>query len=122
VRIVAATRAPARVGLPEIAKYLTYGASPRATISLIEGARALALMRGRRYALPEDVDDLVHDVLRHRLVLSYEALAEGKSADAIVDAIVARVPRPEAADPASMPGVAAPAQASDPAAGATQAG
>ena len=122
VRIVAATRAPARVGLPEIAKYLTYGASPRATISLIEGARALALMRGRRYALPEDVDDLVHDVLRHRLVLSYEALAEGKSADAIVDAIVARVPRPEAADPASMPGVAAPVQASDPAAGATQAG
>ena len=122
VRIVAATRAPGRVGLPELAKYLTYGASPRATISLIEGARALALMRGRRYALPEDVDDLVHDVLRHRLVLSYEALAEGKSADAIVDAIVARVPRPEAADPARMSGVDGPTQASDPAAGATQAG
>ena len=116
VRIVAATRAPARAGLPELAKYLSYGASPRATISLIEGARALALMRGRRYALTEDIADLVHDALRHRLVLSYEALAEGKSADALIDAIVARVPGPEnvahsqeaaaAAAPSSTPAAA----------------
>jgi len=95
VRLVGASREPARVGLPELQKYLTYGASPRATIGMIEGARALAMMRGRRYALPEDVADLVHDVMRHRLVLSYEALAEGRSADDLVDAIMARVPRPE---------------------------
>ena len=61
------------------ASYITYGASPRATIHLIEGARALAFLRGRDYVLPEDVTDLVPDVLRHRLVLSYEALAEGMS-------------------------------------------
>ena len=110
VRIVAATRAPAGVGLPDLGRYLTYGASPRATISLIEGARALALMRGRRYALVEDVADLVHDVLRHRLVLSYEALAEGKGPEALIDAIVARVPRPEAVAEGE-PGAAAQAAA-----------
>jgi MoxR-like ATPase len=59
-----------------MAKYLTYGASPRATIGMIEGAGA-GLLRGRRYVLPEDITDLVPDVMRHRLVLSYEALAEG---------------------------------------------
>ena len=110
VRIVAATRAPAGVGLPDLGRYLTYGASPRATISLIEGARVLALMRGRRYALVEDVADLVHDVLRHRLVLSYEALAEGKGPEALIDAIVARVPRPEAVAEGE-PGAAAQAAA-----------
>ena len=65
-----------------MAKYLTYGASPRATIGMIEGARALAMLRGRRYVLPEDMTDLVPDVMRHRLVLSYEALAEGLTPDA----------------------------------------
>ena len=109
VRIVAATRTPAAFGMPELGKYLTYGASPRATISLIEGARALALMRGRRYALVEDLADLVHDVLRHRLVLSYEALAEGKGPEALIDAILARVPGPEAVAGAVAPGEAAPA-------------
>ena len=95
VRLVSATRDPRRYELPELARFLTYGASPRATIGLVEGARALALLRGRRYALPEDVSDLVHDVLRHRLVLSYEALAEGRSADQLIDAVMARVPAPE---------------------------
>ena len=114
VRIVAATRTPARAGLPELAKYLTYGASPRATISLIEGARALALMRGRRYALTEDITDLVHDVLRHRLVLSYEALAEGVGADGLIDTILARVPGPESV---AQSEAAAEAAASQPAAG-----
>jgi MoxR-like ATPase len=71
VKLVAATREPVRAGLKDLTRYLSYGASPRATISLIEGARALALLRGRSYALPEDVGDLVPDVLRHRLVLSY---------------------------------------------------
>jgi MoxR-like ATPase len=73
---------------------ITFGASPRATIGLIEGARALAMMRGRTYALPEDMSDLVPDVLRHRLVLSYEALSEGMSADQIVLRIMAQVPPP----------------------------
>jgi MoxR-like ATPase len=77
VKLVSATRGPKAYGLAELAKYLTYGASPRATIGMIEGAKALALLRGRRYVLPEDITDLVPDVLRHRLVLSYEALAEG---------------------------------------------
>ena len=95
VKLVAATRDPARFDLPELARYLTYGASPRATIHMIEGARALALLRGRGYALPEDVIDLVPDVLRHRLVLSYEALAESQSADDIVQRILRKLPVPD---------------------------
>ena len=72
--------APARALRPEgLGRYITFGASPRATISLIEGARALAFLRGRDYVLPEDVTDLVPDVLRHRLVLSYEALSDGQT-------------------------------------------
>jgi MoxR-like ATPase len=95
VKLVGATRQPAKYELPDLTRLLTYGASPRATISLIEGARALAMLRGRRYALPEDVSDLVPDVMRHRLVLSYEALAEGRSADDVIAAIMAKVPQPE---------------------------
>jgi MoxR-like ATPase len=95
VKLVSATRQPAKYELPDLARLLTYGASPRATISVIEGARALAMLRGRRYALPEDVADLVPDVMRHRLVLSYEALAEGRDADSVVAAIMAKVPMPE---------------------------
>ena len=94
VRLVAATRRPADAGVPELAPMITYGASPRATIGLIEGARALALMRGRGYALPDDLSDLAPDVLRHRLVLSYPALSEGLSADQVVTRIMARVPAP----------------------------
>jgi len=95
VRLVTATREPARHGLPDLAKYITFGASPRATIGLIEGARAMAMLRARNYALPEDVIDLVPDVLRHRLVLSYEALADGSSADQIVAQIVQKLPKPD---------------------------
>jgi MoxR-like ATPase len=73
---------------------LSFGASPRASIGLIEGARALALMRGRDYALPEDVADLVPDVLRHRLVLPYTALAEGKTPDAIIQEVMKAIPMP----------------------------
>ena len=94
VKLVTATRAPAEVGLKDLAPMITFGASPRATIGLIEGAKALAMMRGRTYALPEDMSDLVPDVLRHRLVLSYEALSEGLSADQIVLRIMAKVPPP----------------------------
>jgi len=95
VRLAAATRDPERYGIKGLQKYLTYGASPRASISLIEGARALAFLRGRDYALPQDVTDLVPDVLRHRLVLSYEALAEGLTADDVVGKIMAVVRAPE---------------------------
>ena len=94
VRLVSATRAPTAVGLKELAPMISFGASPRATIGLIEGARALAMMRGRTYALPEDMSDLVPDVLRHRLVLSYEALSEGLGADQLLVRIMAKVPPP----------------------------
>ena len=95
VKLVSATRRPAKYGLPELEKYLTYGASPRATIGLIEGAKALALLRGRSYALPEDMVDLVPDVLRHRLVPSYEALAEGLNADDLVQRVLKKTPVPD---------------------------
>ena len=94
VKLVSATRAPASIGLKELTPLLSYGASPRATIGLIQGAKALAMMRGRTYALPEDMCDLVPDVLRHRLVLSYEALSEGLSAEHVVLRIMAKVPPP----------------------------
>jgi len=95
VRLAAASRDPERYGLAELAKYLSFGASPRAPIHVIEGARALAYLRGRTYALPEDVTDLVPDAFRHRLVLTYEALAEGLTADALILRIMQRIPAPE---------------------------
>lgn len=95
VRIVAATRRPALCGLDELQRYVSYGASPRASIALVEGARALALLRGRHYALPEDVTDLIPDVLRHRVVLSYEALSDGMDADQLVARIGRAIPAPE---------------------------
>jgi MoxR-like ATPase len=97
VKLVAATRDPEVHGIKDTAKYLTYGASPRATICLIEGARALACLRGRGYALPEDVTSLIPDVLRHRLMLSYEALSEGLSADDVLSKIVPRIAVPDKA-------------------------
>ena len=95
VKLVAATREPAKAGLADHAKYITYGASPRATIGLVEGARALAMMRGRTYALVDDMTDLVPDVLRHRLVLSYEALADGLNADQIIARLLQKVAKPD---------------------------
>jgi len=95
VRLVSATRDPARHGLAELAPYISFGASPRATIHLIEGARALAFLRGRDYVLPEDVQDIVPDVLRHRLVLSYQALSEGLSADQIILKVMQKIAAPD---------------------------
>ena len=95
MRLVAATRNPERYGLADFAQYVTFGASPRASIHLIEGARALAFLRGRDYVLPEDVTDLAPDVLRHRLVLSYEALADGLTPDQLIHRIMQRIPPPE---------------------------
>ena len=95
VKLISATRFPARYGLEALQNYISFGASPRASIGLIEGARALALLRGRDYALPQDLSDLVPDILRHRLVLSYTALAEGKTADALIQEIMKAVPMPD---------------------------
>ena len=92
VRIVVATRTPAALGVAGVAPYLAYGASPRASLGLVVAARALALLRGRAFALPEDVSCLAPDLLRHRLVLSYEALAEGVGADDIIGRVLTQVP------------------------------
>jgi MoxR-like ATPase len=94
VKLVAATRDPARAGMGEMGRHILYGASPRATIHLIEGARALAFLRGRDYVLPEDVVDIAPDVLRHRIVLSYEALTDRVTADKIVQQIMRRIAAP----------------------------
>jgi len=95
VRVVAATRDPQKHGLPDLGRMILYGASPRASINMIEAGRALAFLRGREYVLPEDVIDVTADVLRHRIVLSYEALSEAVTTDQIVQAILRAVPAPE---------------------------
>jgi MoxR-like ATPase len=95
VDIATATREPAAHGLPELAGYISFGASPRGPISLVQGARALALVRGRDYALVEDVQALARDALRHRLVLSYQALAEDVTSDQILDQVLGVVQTPQ---------------------------
>jgi MoxR-like ATPase len=94
IRMVTATRSPQNVGLKELHPYITFGASPRASINLIRAAKALAFVRGRTYALPQDVLDMVLDVLRHRVVLSYEALSDNVSADDLIRQILSRIPVP----------------------------
>lgn len=94
VRLIAATREPERQGVKDMARYLTFGASPRASINLIEAGRAMAFLRGRDYVVPDDIVDLVPDVLRHRLVLSYEALAEGMTADQIIIRLLQHISPP----------------------------
>ncbi len=116
VRLVLATRAPAQHGMPDVAQLIQYGASPRASLGIVRATRALALLRGRDYALPQDVQDIAPDILRHRLVLSYDALADDIPADHIVNRIMASVPVPSVAarqdtangQPAQVSGVPAP--------------
>ena len=96
VRVVSATRIPKDYGLADSAKFITYGASPRASINLVLTARALAYMRGRDYVLAQDIQDVALDVLRHRLVLSYEALSEEVTPDALIRKILDRIPVPVA--------------------------
>ncbi|HLL65766.1 MAG TPA: MoxR family ATPase [Micromonosporaceae bacterium] len=96
VRLANATRQPAEVGLGELGRYVNFGASPRASINLILAGRALAFIRGRDYVLPNDVTELALDVLRHRLVLSYEALSDDVTADALLTRILAALPVPAA--------------------------
>ncbi|MFC3996899.1 AAA family ATPase [Nocardiopsis sediminis] len=103
VRLVMATREPENYGVPELRRVLEVGASPRATLGLVAASRALALIRGRDYVLPEDVRVLARDVMAHRLVLSFDALADGVTTTQIVDRVLAAVPPPRVIwdDPAS---------------------
>jgi MoxR-like ATPase len=94
VRLVLATRIPGDFGMPDVARLIQYGASPRASLGIVRATRALALLRGRDYALPQDLQDIAPDILRHRLVLSYDALADDISADRVVDRVLATVPLP----------------------------
>ncbi|MCS7055244.1 MAG: MoxR family ATPase [Thermoflexales bacterium] len=94
IRVVNATRRPKDVGLKELERYIMFGASPRASINLILTAKALAFVRGRTYALPDDVVDMALDVLRHRIVLSYEALSDNVSSDELIKRILDRIPIP----------------------------
>jgi MoxR-like ATPase len=95
VQLATATRVPAKYGLDEMAPYISFGASPRGPISLVQSARALAFIRGRDYVVIQDVESLAKDALRHRLVLSYQALAEQVDADTILNAVIEKVKAPE---------------------------
>jgi MoxR-like ATPase len=94
VKLVTATRSPKDVGLKELEHYIMFGASPRASINLILTGRALAFVRGRDYVLPQDVSDMALDVMRHRLVLTYEALSDDVNSDDILKKILDRIPIP----------------------------
>jgi MoxR-like ATPase len=94
VRLTTATRSPRAHGLADLERYITYGASPRASINLILTARALAFVRGRDYALPQDVVDMARDVMRHRLVLSFEALSDNVTADDVLSTVLRQIPAP----------------------------
>ena len=94
VALCDATRQPATYHLPDLQGYIAYGASPRGSINLVAAARALAVLRGRGYCLPQDVQELARDVLRHRLVLTYQALAEQVSPDSLLTAVLAAIPPP----------------------------
>jgi MoxR-like ATPase len=95
VRLTSGTRRPGDYGLPELAPYVAFGASPRGAIGLVHAARALALIRGRNYVLPQDLQAIAKDVLRHRLILTYEALAEEISTDEVLDEVFGVVKAPE---------------------------
>jgi MoxR-like ATPase len=97
VRLVLATRAPAEHGLADLAPLIAHGGSPRATLGLVAASRALALLRGRQFVLPQDIYDVAPDVLRHRVLLSYDAIADGVSAEQIVNRIVGTVLAPRLA-------------------------
>ena len=94
VKLATATREPEKFGLPEIKRFIMYGTSPRASINLVITARALAYVRGRSYVLPQDMLDMALDVMRHRLVLTYEAMSDGVTGDAILQRVFQRLPVP----------------------------
>ncbi|EME17677.1 AAA family ATPase [Rhodococcus triatomae] len=118
VRVIAATRTPESFGLTDVAGWISYGASPRATLGIISASRALAMLRGRDYVVPQDVLDVIPDVLRHRLVLSYDALADEVNPDDVITRVLQTVGLPQVAAqpvapvptpaPAAVPGPSAP--------------
>ena len=95
VRVVTATRRPDQFGMPDAKAWIAYGASPRASLGIIAGARALALVRGRDYVIPQDVIEIIPDVLRHRLVLTYDALADEISSETVINRILQTVALPQ---------------------------
>ena len=95
VRLVMATRDPVTWQVPDIAPHVGLGASPRATLGLLAAGRALALLRGRRFLVPQDVADVAPEILRHRLILTYDALAEGVTTDDVIGRILATMPVPQ---------------------------
>ncbi|GAB17337.1 hypothetical protein GOEFS_028_00010, partial [Gordonia effusa NBRC 100432] len=121
VRVINATRRPHEVGLSDVASWLSYGASPRATLGIVAAARALALVRGRDYVIPQDVVEIVPDVLRHRLVLSYDALADSVDADQVITRVLQTIGLPQVSAQPVTPGYPAP-QGQPPSAGVTPAG
>ncbi len=94
VNLVLSTRTPENFGLADLNPYIEFGASPRASLGLVRAARAIALLRGRSYAIPQDVFDVAPEILRHRIVLSYEALAAGIDSEALLGRILSTVPAP----------------------------
>ncbi|MGY2060490.1 AAA family ATPase, partial [Nocardia gipuzkoensis] len=104
VRVISATRKPAEFGMNDVAGWIAYGASPRASLGIIAAARAVALIRGRDYVVPQDVVEVVPDVLRHRLVLSYDALADEISPDDVIRRVLQTVGLPQVAPQANAPG------------------
>jgi MoxR-like ATPase len=111
VRIILVTRTPAEHNLQDVARWVSYGASPRASLGLIAAARGLALLRGRGYVLPDDVVELVPDILRHRLVMSYDALADGVPVEHVVARVMQTVPPPRIAPRQSWTGLQRPPEA-----------
>jgi MoxR-like ATPase len=95
VALADASRHPAAHGLPELESQIEFGASPRGPIGLVQAARALAMLRGRGHVESQDIRDLTRDVLRHRIVLSYDALSDGVSVDSLLDQLIAAVPAPD---------------------------
>ncbi|CDO08568.1 MoxR family ATPase [Mycolicibacterium cosmeticum] len=95
VRVVTATREPEKFGMPDAKSWIAYGASPRASLGIISASRALALVRGRDYVIPQDVVEVIPDVLRHRLVLTYDALADEISSETVINRILQTVGLPQ---------------------------
>lgn len=103
VRVITATRTPEQFGLADVASWVTYGASPRATLGIVAASRALALLRGRDYVVPQDVVEIVPDVLRHRLVMSYDALADEITPDHAIARVLQTVALPQVVSQAAQP-------------------
>ncbi|MEV6320219.1 MoxR family ATPase [Nocardia sp. NPDC051787] len=103
VRVITATRTPADFGMQDVASWISYGASPRASLGIIAAARAVALIRGRDYVVPQDVVEVIPDVLRHRLVLSYDALADEISPEDVIKRVLQTVGLPQVAPQAVAP-------------------